>query len=212
MNIWNRKRYEEEKRTFIQQRLHHAPIWSQFTLVLGMSWGAAWFCSWYLLRHVADTHAWAKNLPARYAVAFLFAYAFFFLAIRAWIEIAKREPLHQVEPVEMHTTGTMGDTSEGCFIVVALLLIGLAVSGIFLAIGGAPMLLEAAFEAAFAGVVVKRPLSGDFVLGGWKMRLLANTWKQALFGMMVLLALAAWLQHLAPQATTLAEALRTMTH
>ena len=211
MNNWDRKRYEQEKHSFIQRRIHHAPLWGQFTLIFGTAWGAAWLCSWYLLHYFAEAHPWAKNLPTRYAFAFLFAYACFFLAVRIWIEIVKQEPEHQVEQLDVTSTNVAVVDGEGCFIVIAVLLVGFIVSGIFLFIGGAPMLLEAAFEAAFAGVVVRRPLSGDFVLGDWKLRLLQNTWKQALIGILVLVSVAAWLQHQAPQAKTLADAVRIMT-
>ncbi len=210
MDNWDRKRYEQEKRSFIQRRIHQAPLWSQFTLVFGAAWGAAWFCSWYLLRFVADTHPWVKSLPARYAIAFLFAYACFFLAVRAWIEIARREPEHQSEQVDWPSGGTWAGGGEGCFIVIAVLLVGFIAGGIFLFVGGAPMLLEAAFEAAFAGIIVRRPLSGDIVLGGWKTHLLKNTWKQAFLGIVLLVTLAAWVQAQVPQAITFADALRAM--
>lgn len=73
------------------------------------------------------------------------------------------------------------------------------------------MLLEVAFEAAFAGVVVRRPLSGDLVLGDWKICLLKNTWRQALAGIVLLVALAGWMQSKAPQASTFAQAVREIT-
>lgn len=211
MDSWDRKRYEQEKHSFIQRRIHQAPLWGQFTLVFGAAWGAAWLCSWYLLRFVAETHPWAKSLPIRYAIAFLFAYACFFLAVRIWIEIVKEEPEHQSEQLDVGSPNVAVVDGEGCFVVIAVLLVGFIVSGLFLFIGGAPMLLEAAFEAAFAGIVVRRPLSGDFVLGNWKMRLLQSTWKQALIGIVVLVAVAAWLQHQAPQAKTFAGAIGVLT-
>ena len=212
MDNWDRKRYEQEKRSFIQRRIHQAPLWSQFTLIFGAAWGAAWLCSWFLLRFVANSHPWVKSLPLRYAIAFLFAYTSFFLAVRAWIEIAKCEPEHQSEQVDWSGGGTWGGDGEGCFIVVTVLLVGFVAGGIFLFVGGAPMLQEAAFEAAFAGIIVRRPLSGDIVLGGWKMHLLKNTWKQALLGIVLLVALAAWVQAQVPQAITLADALRSISH
>ncbi len=89
MERWDQKRYEEEKQNFVRRRVNLAPLWSQFTLVFGLSWGAAWFCSWYLWRFAAQNHAWAYNLPLRYAVAFTFAYACFFIAVRFWIEGAR---------------------------------------------------------------------------------------------------------------------------
>jgi hypothetical protein len=210
MDNWNSQRYEQEKRSFIQRRIHQAPLWGQFTLLFGMSWGAAWLCSWFLLRFVADAQPWARSLPMRYAVAFLFAYACFFLAVKAWIGIAKHEPEKQYGQMDWADGGTWGGDGEGCLIVLVVLLVGFIAGGIFLFAGGAPMLLEAAFEAAFAGVVVRRPLSGDIVLGGWKMHLLKSTWKQALIGIVLLVTLAAWLQQQAPQATTFADALRAV--
>jgi len=54
-------------------------------------------------------------------------------------------------------------------------------------------------------------LSGEFRLGDWKMRLFANTWKTALISIIVLIAVAAWLQRQVPQASTFAGAVRFMT-
>ncbi len=95
--------------------------------------------------------------------------------------------------------------------MVAVLIISFIAGGLFFAAGGAPMLLEAAFEAAFSGVIVRR-LSGEFRLGDWKMRLFINTWKQALISVVLLVAVAAWLQKQSPEAGTFAEAIRTMTN
>lgn len=207
MNIWNRKRYEEEKRRFIQRRVHLAPLWGQFALVFGMSWSAAWFCSWFLLHYFSEAHPWVRDLPTRYAIAFLFAYACFFLAVRLWIEMVKHEPEQQPEQFSAAPDVGVVD-GEGCLIVFVVLVVSFIVGGMFLAVGGAPLLLEAAFEAAFAGVVVRRPLLGDLVLGNWKMCLLKNTWKQALVGILLLVALVAWLQDQAPYANTFAAAIR----
>jgi len=210
MDNWDSKRYAQEKRGFIERRIQQAPLWSQFTIIFAVSWGAAWFCSWFLLRFFADTHAWASRLPARYAIAFLFAYVCFFLAVRVWIDFVKNEPQNQNGLFELSDLGQVGGgDAEGCLYALAALLVGFIVGGIFFAAGGAPLLLEAAFEAAFAGVVVRR-WQGSYILGDWKKRLLENTWKQALVGIVVLVAVAAWLQHQAPQAQTLAEAVRTM--
>ncbi len=214
MTRWDQSRYEQERETFIQRRVNLAPLWSQFTLVFAATWGAAWLCSWLLLREVAPAHAWARSLPGRYAVAFLFAYACFFLAVRIWIETARQEPERQGEPMSdvLDTAWYAGDVGEGCLPALAVMLLGFIVGGLFLAVGGAPMLLEAAFEAAFAGVVVSRPLRGTRVLGDWKAHLLASTWKQAAFSLAVLLAVATVLQSHAPQATTFAQAVRAISH
>jgi hypothetical protein len=209
MEIWDRKRYEVEKRRFIQQRINLAPLWSQFTLVFAASWASAWFASWTLLHYFAVTHAWAGSLPVRYAIAFVFAYGCFFLAVRVWIDCVRHEPHQQNESIDL-SGGNFGGDAEGCFMLMAVIILGFIAGGLFFAVGGAPMLLEAAFEAAFAGVVVRR-LSGEFKLGDWKKRLFANTWMPALISFIVLIAAAAWLQRQAPQAMTFAEAVRTMT-
>jgi FtsH-binding integral membrane protein len=211
MENWNQKRYVQEKHSFIQQRINLAPLWAQFTLMFAVSWGTAWFCSWFLWHFFAATHSWARSLPILYAISFLFAYGCFFLAVRIWIEVVKQEPHHQNGLSDFSSSTFPGDT-EGCFTVIALLAIGFMVSGLFLAIVGTPMLLEAAFEAAFAGIVVSRPIIGNLVLGNWTLRLLKNTWKKALICILVLVAVAAGLQHQVPQASTFAEAVRTILH
>lgn len=145
----------------------------------------------------------------RYAISFLFAYGCFFLAVRVWIDFVRKDPHQQGNAVDIADANLYVD-SEGCLIAIAALILGFIVSGLFFAAGGAPMLLEAAFEAAFAGVVVRR-LAGEFTLGNWKSRLLKNTWKQALISISVLVAVAAWMQWQAPQASTFAQAVRTIT-
>lgn len=202
---WDRQTYEREKRNFIERRVNQAPLWTHFTCMFGGCWGAAWLCSWLVLKFFGDSHAWARSLPVRYGIAFLFAYLCFFVAVRVWIDFAKREPEHRsADSVGLQDIGD-GASSEGCLVVVAVLVIGFIVGGLFFALGGAPLLLEAVFEAAFAGVVV-RSLSGNLVLGDWKMRLLKNTWLPAIGALLVLLAIAASLHKAAPQATTFAQA------
>ncbi len=209
MTGWDQRRYEQEKQSFVAKRVNLAPLWSQFTLIFAATWGSAWFCSWFLWHFFSPTHDWARSLPLRYAIAFLFAYACFFLAARVWIEEAKREPGQQLESPDLGNAMYPAD-GDGCLLVIVLLVIGFIVGGFFVVGGGAPLLLEAAFEAAFAGVVVRRPILGDLVLGGWKLKLLENTWRRALLGFLALLAVAAALQTKAPQATTFAEAVRTV--
>lgn len=209
MQIWNRKRYEEEKNRFIRQRIGLSPLWSQFTLIFAVSWGAAWFSSWVLLRFFAPSHEWVRSLPLRYSAVFVIAYLCFFIAVRVWIDIVRREPQQQGDSFGFPDATIGGGDAEGCLIVIAVTMIGFVVGGLFYFAGGAPMLLEAAFESAFAGVVVRR-LSGDFTLGDWKLRLFANTWKPALFCFVVLIMIAVWLQHQAPDANTFAEAVRAL--
>jgi hypothetical protein len=205
MDRWSRQRYEDEKRSFIQRRIHLSPLWGQFTLMFALSWGAAWLCSWSLLLFFSNGHEWARSMPTRYAIALLFAYACFFVVVRVWIETAKREP-EQQEQLDI-STGAGAPDAEGCAVMIVVLVAGFIVGGLFLVIGGAPILLEVAFEAAFAGVLVKRPLASDIMLGDWKMRLFKNTWKKVLFVFLIIVSAAAWLQHQVPEAHTFAAAL-----
>lgn len=126
MNIWNRKRYEEEKRRFIQRRIHLAPLWGQFTVVFGISWAAAWFCSWFMLHYFAESHPWVKDLPSRYAIVFLFAYACFFLAVRLWIEMVRHEPPEQqTEQLQTQPPDVAVVDGEGCLVVFVVLAVKL---------------------------------------------------------------------------------------
>ena len=86
---WDRQTYEREKRNFIERRVNQAPLWTHFTCMFGGCWGAAWLCSWLVLKFFGDSHAWARSLPVRYGIAFLFAYLCFFVAVRVWIDFAK---------------------------------------------------------------------------------------------------------------------------
>lgn len=213
MSDWDEARYQQEKHRFIGARLARAPLRTHFTVLFAVTWAAAWLCSGLLLHVLGPSHPWARALPARYAIAFLFAYACFFLAARIWMEIARELPDSQSgagELADVFDYGSGGGDGDGCLFVIAALITGFLISTLFLAIGGAPMLLEAAFEAAFAGVVVTRPLPGKLVLGDWKGRLLANTWKPALGGFVALVALAAFLHARAPQAATFAQAVSAL--
>ncbi len=201
---WDRQKYQREKRNFIERRINQAPLWTHFACMFGGCWGAAWLCSWLVLTFFGASHAWARSLPMRYGTAFLFAYLCFFVAVRVWIDFAKKEPQYQAQSSSGFDIPS-GDGGEGCLVVVAVLVVGFIVGGLFFALGGAPLLLEAAFEAAFAGVVVRR-MSGNLVLGDWKMRLLKNTWLPATGALLVLLVVATGLHKAAPQATTFAQA------
>lgn len=130
--------------------------------------------------------------------------------MRVWIDFAKRSPEFRSTDASSLEWLRLGEAGgEGCLIVVAVLVLGTVIGSLFFALGGAPLLLEAAFEAAFAGVVVRR-ISGNLELGGWKMRLLQNTWLPALCALFVLLAIASALHWVAPQATTFAQAVSSI--
>ena len=139
-------------------------------------------------------------MPLRYALAFLGSYAVFFLCVRVWCNSVH----HDRSPNNWSLDGAGGD-AEGCLLALAIMLVALIIAGLFWASGGFSALLEAAFEVAFAGTVVKR-LGRTEIVGNWAGRLLAGTWLQALVALLLLVGVAAWLQHQAPGATKFSEA------
>jgi hypothetical protein len=94
----------------------------------------------------------------------------------------------------MRCRATLG---EGCFFVLAAMLLAFVVAGLFALTGGLPLLLEAAFEVVFAGVMVRRP-SRIEVLGNWAGRLFRTTWIHAGVTLLVLVAIAAGVHQGAP--------------
>jgi hypothetical protein len=102
-----------------------------------------------------------------------------------------------------------GDLGEGCFFVLAAMLIAFVVAGLFALTGGLPLLLEAAFEVVFAGMMVRR-LSHIEVVGNWAGKLFRSTWMHAAVTLLVLVAIAAGVQHRAPEAKTFSEAVKSL--
>ena len=140
------------------------------------------------------------SMPVRYGLGFVLAYGVFFACVRLWCGHvnARRE-----------SSGNLGlDGSvdgEGCLVVMAAIALGLLVAGLFWMSGGVAALLEAAFEVAFAGTVVRR-LGRTEIVGDWARTLFVTTWPQALAMLLVLIGIAATLQRAAPGAATFADA------
>jgi hypothetical protein len=82
-------------------------------------------------------------------------------------------------------------------------------SGLFWAIGGYGLLLEVAFEIAFAGTVV-RGIGKQSMLGNWPKALLQRTWWIALAVMAVVVAIAGMMQSAAPDAVTMVQAYKAV--
>jgi hypothetical protein len=132
------------------------------------------------------------------------------LCVRAWAD-----SLRTADPGS--TAGDLIDVAdlasagggEGCLIAIAAFVLGVVVAALFAASGGLPLLLEAAFEVVFAGVIVRR-ISGHRRVGDWAETLLRNTWRHAAVALIVLVSLAAWLQSKAPETRTFAQAVRVL--
>jgi hypothetical protein len=145
------------------------------------------------------------SMPLRYAISFCLSYVVFIGCVRVWADYMRNE------------RGGAGDwgssfdvpsgDAEGCAILFVGLLLGMLAAGAFAMIGGLPLLLEAAFEVVFAGVVVRR-ISRKHRVGQWASTLVRNTWMPALIALAALVAVAAWLQAQAPGARTFGQAVR----
>ena len=147
------------------------------------------------------------SMPLRYAISFMLSYGVFIGCVRAWADFmrdARGRPADGSSVFDLPSAG-----AEGCLIGAAGLLLGMAAAGVFAALGGLPLLLEAAFEVVFAGVMVRR-ISRKHRVGDWAATLVRNTWIYAAAALVVLVAVAAWLQSQAPAAHTLAQAVRAL--
>jgi FtsH-binding integral membrane protein len=201
---WDRPRYEQEKQKFIESRLALRAIWFHTALIFVVTWLAGWFCSYLLLR------TGMASMPLRYALSFGFSYLVFMLCVRVWADSLRVARTDSVggDLLDVADVASIGD-GEGCLIAVVALVAGMAIAALFAASGGLPLLLEAAFEVVFAGVIVRR-ISGRRRVGDWAETLLRNTWRHAAVALIVLVSLAAWLQARAPDTRTFAQAVHVL--
>ena len=166
---WDRARYEREKRNFIETRQLFRAIYFHTALIFLVTWLAGWFCSYMLLR------SGMASMPLRYALSFGFSYLVFMLCVRVWADSLR--VTHSADAggnlLDVADFASM-DGGEGCAIAIVAFGLGLVAAALFAAAGGLPLLLEAAFEVVFAGVVVRR-ISGKHRVGEWAETLLRNT-------------------------------------
>ena len=194
---WDRGRYEREKRNFIETRRNLQPVYLQVSLIFTATWLVGWLMSWALLQ------SGVTSMPLRYAISFFVAYIVFVACVRIWADFMRRESGGRgADGAGLDFPVVDG---EGCLVVLAALALGLIGAGIFALVGGLPLLLEVAFEVAFAGVIVRR-VSRKLTLGDWLGALMAKTWLHALVTLCVLVTIAAAVQSKAPDAKTFASA------
>jgi hypothetical protein len=198
---WSSAEYEREKRNFIATRLRFRSVYWHSCVIFTVTWLSGWLCSALLLK------LGLAAMPLRYALSFTLAYPVFLGAVRVWANFMKSERGEASDASNFRGLSNLG--GEGCFFVLAGMLIAMVVAGIFALIGGLPLLLEAAFEVVFAGVMVRR-FSGMEVVGDWAGTLLRKTWRHALVTLALLLSVAVWLQRHAPEAKTFAEAVKIL--
>ncbi len=200
MNSWDERKERNERHLFVSRRLDRAPPVTAVALILTGTWLCAWLCSAALLA------LGLRNMPLRYVLAFGVAYACFFGLVRVWCDFAKREP-DQKSSSNFDISGA--DGGEGCLIVLGVMALAFVLSGLFWVIGGYGLLLEVAFEIAFAGTVV-RGIGKQSMLGNWPKALLVRTWWIALLVMLALAGFAAAMQNAAPAAHTMAQAYKSI--
>ena len=186
---WDYREYLRQRQAFLASRREYHPLAFATTLIFSATWLAGWLFSTLLLM------SGMTSMPLRYALAFLASYGVFFACVRLWCN-----SVHHDRRSNDWSPDVVGLGGEGCFLVLGIMLLALAIAGLFWASGGFSTLLEVAFEVAFAGTVVRR-LGRTEVVGDWASRLFAGTWLQALAALISLVAAAAWLQHKAPGAT-----------
>lgn len=197
---WDRGRYEREKRNFIETRRNLRPVYLHASLIFAVTWLAGWGFSWLLLAFGM------RNMPARYAISFFLSYLVFIACVRVWSDLVRTERSNGWDAGAPDVGAVDG---EGCLVLLAVLALGLVAAALFAMLGGLPLLLEVAFEVAFAGVVVRRA-SRKVTVGDWMGALIRNTWLHALAALVVLVTVAAVLQSKAPQARTFAEAVKSL--
>jgi hypothetical protein len=201
---WTPDEYETRRRSFVESRQLHRHLYVHLSLILGGTAAAGWICSWALLK--LGLH----RLPLRYLLAFAASYAVFLMLVRAWAGFLGDARGEEVGWND--AAGTVRDVafwggSEGCFVSVGFWLLGILFAVAVGAFGGVPLLLEVAFEVVFAGVIVRSARRSTFVVGDWLGAALRATWLPATVTGVVLVGLAGYLQHNAPKARTLVEAL-----
>lgn len=201
MSFWDKRKERNERHLFVSRRLDLAPPVTAVALIFTGTWLCAWLASAALLA------LGLSNMPLRYVVAFVMAYACFFGFVRIWCDFAKREPEKKIS--DNYFDLPSGGDGEGCLIVLALIAVAFVLSGLFWLIGGYGLLLEVAFEIAFTGTVV-RGIGKQSMLGNWPKALLQRTWWIALIVMIAVAIFAAVAQNAAPGAKTAAEAYKAV--
>ncbi len=200
MTNWDERKERNERYLFVSRRLDRAPPVTAVALIFAGTWLCAWLVSAALL--AKGMH----SMPLRYAVAFAVAYGCFFGLVRIWCDFAKRDPADAKSGGNFDLPSGDG---EGCLWVLAIFALAFILSGLFWAVGGYALLLEVAFEVAFAGTVV-RGMGKQSMLGNWVGALLRRTWWMALLVMALLAGFASTMQKAAPQADTIAQAYKAI--
>jgi hypothetical protein len=167
MKLWKDVDFERERRGFIKARKNHVSMWG-VSLAFAVVFAVTWLSSWLLL------NAGMQSMPLRYAINILIGYGAFFCVIRVWADYQKKHPSERHENSDLGSFDLLGADGEGCLFVIALIAIGFLIAGLFMWVGTS-LLLEVAFEVAFAGALVRR-MGHIQEVGNWHIVLFQKTY------------------------------------
>lgn len=166
MKIWKDVDLEHERRGFIDARKNHVSMWGA-SFAFASIFIVTWLSSWLLLK------MGLQSMPLRYAINILVGYGAFFGVIRVWADYQKRHPVVRHKNSDWGSLDLPGADAEGCLIFMGLIAVGFVIVGLFMWIGTG-LLLEVAFEVAFAGALVRRMGQIEEV-GNWHVVLFQKT-------------------------------------
>ena len=200
MNGWDERTLINERRKFIEARADRTSILG-VSFIFTTTLAFAWLVSFVLLK------LGMLHMPLRYAISFCLAYFVFFWSVRIWADFQRKHPQDRDRNSGSFDFPVVDAGGEGCLIVLGVFLVGGLFSCVLWAFGGFSILLEVAFEIAFAGTVVRSAFRKTHAVGDWHIALLKRTWVPALTLLLMTVGFAHYLQLRAPQATKLSDAL-----
>lgn len=196
MTPWKDVDLERERRSFIDVRKKHVSMWG-VSLVFAFVLILTWFCSWVLLK------MGLQSIPWRYAINILAGYGAFFCAIRVWADFQRKHPTERQSNSDSGAFDFPAVDADGCLIVLVLIGAAFLIAVLFSWVGTG-LLLEVAFEVAFAGALVRR-MGQIQEVGNWHVVLFQKTcWLVALL-MVVVCAAAYHCQSKYPNAVNVAQ-------
>jgi hypothetical protein len=190
---------ERKKRAFISERENRLPLLG-LSLVFGITFLSTWLCSAALLK------IGLTQMPVRYGLSILAGYAMFFVAVRVWSDFQRRRPSVDASNTNWPDISLPVNDAEGCLFVIALMAVGVLLAGLATWLG-AVVMLEVAFEVAFAGLLVRRMGKLQRV-GDWKKVLFQHTRGLVVSILLATTVLAYYYQTKYPQAVKLSDVWR----
>lgn len=198
----NTPNFDPNRNQFVREREHRTSLIG-LSLVFTATLLSMWLISAVLLK--LGLH----NMPVRYVLSCALAYLGFFGWMRIWASYQLRHPAER-ESWHGDVPADLPFADEGCFIVLAIGFVGLLASWMVWLFGGIPLLLEVAFEVAFAASMVRRVRHRTYDAPGWWRVLWRHTWLAALIVTLLSAGAGYFLQSKAPGNITMSGALKNI--